>query len=104
MNDCSVWIHVFVYTHVHTRARCVLRLSDHRKVLILFAWDHLKSTFNTLTRQWAYVHVCRFIEAYETPSKIVLQVYVALLRSFQRESANLVKKALETLMPTLPRR
>jgi transformation/transcription domain-associated protein len=60
-------------------------LVEHRKELIKFAWNHLKSEDMT-TRQCAYVLVCRFIEAYETPPKIVLQVYVALLRAFQVSS------------------
>ena len=60
-------------------------LVEHRKELIKFAWNHLKSEDNT-SKQWAYVNVCRFISVYETPSKIILQVYVALLRTFQVES------------------
>ena len=32
------------------------------------------------------MNVCRFIATYETPPKIILQVYVALLRTFQPEA------------------
>jgi len=78
-------------------------LIDHRKELIKFAWSHLKSE-DTVGKLCAYVNVCRFIEVYETPSKIILQVYVALLRTFQPEAKALVKEALDILTPALPKR
>ena len=76
-------------------------LVDHRKELIKFAWNHLKSE-STSVKHWAYVNVCSFIAQYETPAKIVLQVYVALLRTHQDESKVLVNKALSVLVPSLP--
>jgi len=78
-------------------------LSDHRKELIKFAWNHLKSE-DTNTRQWAYLLVCRFIEAFDTPPKIILQIYIGLLRASQPESRSLVKQALDILTPTLQKR
>ena len=77
-------------------------LTGHRKDLIKFAWNHLKSDDNT-TKNWAYVNVCRFISVYETPPKIILQVYVALLRAYKTDRA-LVCKALDILVPALPKR
>ena len=59
----------------HLRAE----LLDHRKGLIKFAWNHLKSE-DTTSKQWAYVNVCRFIDVYETPPKIILQVQECLRR------------------------
>ena len=78
-------------------------LLDHRKDLIKFAWNHLKSE-DTTSKQWAYVDVCRFIQVYETPPKIILQVYVALLRTYQAEARVLVRIALDILTPSLPKR
>ncbi|EFA78297.1 protein kinase [Heterostelium album PN500] len=78
-------------------------LIDVRKELIKFAWNHFKNDDFTC-RQTAYVLACRFIEAYETPSKIVLQVYVQLLKAFQIEAKHLVKQALDILVPTLKTR
>lgn len=78
-------------------------LVEHRKELIKFAWNHLKSDDST-SKMWAYVNVCRFIAVYETPPKIILQVYVALLRAYQPESKDLVQTALDILVPALPRR
>lgn len=78
-------------------------LVENRKELIKFAWSHLRSEDIT-TRQCAYVLVCRFIEAYETPAKIILQVYVALLRAFQPEARQLVQQALDVLLQALQKR
>lgn len=73
-----------------------IKLLDFRKELIKFAWNYLKSEDIT-TRQSAHVLVSRFIECYETPPKIILQVYVALLRAHQPEAKSLVKEALSVL-------
>ena len=78
-------------------------LINHRKELIKFAWDRLKKDEST-SKQWAYVNVCRFIEAYDAPHKIILQVYVALLRAYQPEQRTLLKQALDILTPALPKR
>ncbi|GAM17861.1 hypothetical protein SAMD00019534_010360 [Acytostelium subglobosum LB1] len=75
-------------------------LIDTRRDLIKFAWNHFKNEDFTC-RQTAYVLACRFIEAYETPVKIVLQVYVQLLKAFQNEAKHLVKQALDILVPAL---
>lgn len=50
------------------------------------------------------MNVCHFLEAYQAPEKIILQVFVALLRTCQPENKMLVKQALDILMPALPRR
>jgi transformation/transcription domain-associated protein len=78
-------------------------LVEHRKELIKFAWNHLKSD-DSASKMWAYVNVCRFIAVYETPPKIILQVYVALLRAHQPDARDLVQTALDVLVPALPRR
>lgn len=48
-------------------------LTAYRKELIKFAWNYLKAE-NSSSKHWAYVNVCRFVDAYDTPPKIVLQV------------------------------
>ncbi|XP_076887806.1 uncharacterized protein LOC143538050 [Bidens hawaiensis] len=78
-------------------------LVHHRKELITFGWDHLKRV-ESASKQWAFVNVCHFLEAYQAPEKIILQVFVALLRTCQPENKMLVKQALDILMPALPRR
>ena len=78
-------------------------LVDCRKDIIKFAWNHLKND-DVTTKHWAYVTVCRFITVYDTPAKITHQVYVALLRSYQPEAKDLVRLALDILIPALLRR
>ena len=78
-------------------------LVRHRKELIKFGWNHLKSEDGG-AKQFAFVNVCHFLEAYQAPEKIVLQVFVALLRACQPESKYLVRQALGALTPALPKR
>jgi transformation/transcription domain-associated protein len=78
-------------------------LADLGKNLIKFCWALLKSD-DASCKSWAYVVVCRFISELETPPKIILQVYLALLRSHQQEGKDLVRAALDLLVPALPKR
>ena len=78
-------------------------LTPHRKELIKFGWNHLKRD-GCSSKQWAFVNVCHFLEVYQAPEKIILQVFVALLRACQPEGRALVRKALDVLAPALPRR
>ena len=50
-------------------------LVHHRKELIKFGWNHLKREDNS-SKQWAFVNVCHFLEAYQAPEKIILQVFL----------------------------
>ena len=50
------------------------------------------------------MNVCHFLEAYQAPEKIVLQVFVALLRACQPEAREPVRQALGALTPALPKR
>ena len=45
-----------------------------------------------------------FAQVYETPAKIILQVYVALLRTYQPGPRELVRVALDRLTAALPKR
>lgn len=49
-------------------------LVHHRKELIKFGWNHLKREDNS-SKQWAFVNVCHFLDAYQAPEKIILQVF-----------------------------
>ena len=79
-------------------------IASNRKNLIRFAWQHLKSE-DTTTKMSVYTLLCHFIVAYQdTPLKIIIQVYGALLRHNQAEARHLVRKALDILTPNLPSR
>ncbi|KAI8605964.1 hypothetical protein EDD21DRAFT_315697 [Dissophora ornata] len=78
-------------------------IADARKDIIIFGWNYLK--LDDITgKQAAYVLIARFIAAYDTPSKIIIQIYVALLRAHQSEAKALVKQALDIVAPVLPKR
>ena len=48
-------------------------LQDHRKELIKFGWNHLKRN-DSPAKHHAFLNVCHFLNAYNAPEKIVLQV------------------------------
>ena len=75
-------------------------LVEHRKELIKFAWNHLKSDDST-SKQWAYINVCRFIEVYETPPKIILQVgrWTTVYRRWRVACQDRVTYPLERSLP-----
>lgn len=77
--------------------------SEYRKDIIKFGWNYIKLEDN-ITKQVAYVTTAYFISAYETPSKLATQVFVALLRTHQTDSRHLVKRALDILAPVMPER
>ena len=82
---------------------CPTQLVDSRKDIIRFSWTHLKAD-DVMTKHWAYVMVCCFIKNYETPPKIILQVYVSLLKDYSPEFKDLVRTALDYLVPSLQNR
>ncbi|KAI9727221.1 MAG: hypothetical protein M1834_008481 [Cirrosporium novae-zelandiae] len=78
-------------------------VSDARKDIIKFAWNYIRLE-DIVNKYGAYVLISYFIAHYETPAKIVVQIYVALLKAHQTEGRGLVMQALELLAPILPKR
>lgn len=78
-------------------------MHTYQKDLIKFSWGLLKSD-DTSCKGWAYLNVCSFISAFETPGKIVIQVYVSLIRMHQHETKEYVRSALSMLLPSLSRK
>ncbi|KAJ6110780.1 hypothetical protein N7486_003015 [Penicillium sp. IBT 16267x] len=78
-------------------------VQDSRKDIIKFAWNYIRLE-DIINKYGAYVLISYFIAHYETPFKIVIQVYVALLRAHQNEGRALVTQALDVLAPVLPTR
>lgn len=78
-------------------------VQDSRKDIIKFAWNYIRLE-DIINKYGAYVLISYFIAHYETPFKIVIQVYVALLRAHQNEGKALVTQALDVLAPVLPAR
>ncbi|KAI8983535.1 hypothetical protein BDB01DRAFT_850672 [Pilobolus umbonatus] len=75
-------------------------ISDRRKEIIKFGWNYLKLEDAT-SKQAAYVLIAHFIAAYDTPSKIIIQIYAALLRAHSSEARILVKQGLDIITPIL---
>ncbi|KAJ3037893.1 hypothetical protein HDV00_001237 [Rhizophlyctis rosea] len=73
-----------------------------RKDIIKFAWGQLK--VEDACKQPLYVLLARFVEQYETPQKIITQIYVPLLKTHQPENKLLVRQAIDILLPVLPKR
>ena len=78
-------------------------VADARKDVIKFAWNYIRLE-DTINKYGAYVLISYFIVHYETPPKIAVQIYVALLRAHQNEGRALVSQALEILAQVLPKR
>lgn len=74
-----------------------------RKEVVKFCWGLLKSE-DTSCKGWGHLVLSRFIVAFDTAEKIVLQVFGALLRAHQPEGRELVREALDVLVPALPKR
>ncbi|KAI9760646.1 MAG: anaphase promoting complex subunit cdc16 [Chaenotheca gracillima] len=78
-------------------------ISDVRKDIIKFGWTFIRLE-DVINKHAAYVVIAYFIAHYDTPAKIVIQIYVALLRAHQNEGRSLVTQALELIAGVLPRR
>lgn len=78
-------------------------LQDARKDIIKFGWTYIRLD-DVINKHAAYVVIGYFIAHYETPPKIVTQVYYSLLRTSQNEGRALVTQALELMAPVLPKR
>lgn len=78
-------------------------LQDARKDIIKFGWTYIRLD-DVINKHAAYVVIGYFIAHYETPPKIVTQVYYSLLRTNQNEGRALVTQALELMAPVLPKR
>ncbi|KAI5780891.1 hypothetical protein EDC01DRAFT_259729 [Geopyxis carbonaria] len=78
-------------------------LAEARKDVIKFGWNYIKLE-DIVNKQAAYVLIAFFIKFFETPSKIVIQIYVALLKAHQNEGRPLVTQALELISPVLRKR
>lgn len=78
-------------------------LQEARKDIIKFGWTYIRLE-DVINKHAAYVVIGYFIAHYETPAKIVQQVYYSLLRTNQNEGRALVSQALELIAPVLPKR
>ena len=78
-------------------------VSETRKDIIKFGWAYIRLE-DTINKHAAYVLIAFFIAQFDSPTKIINQVYVALLRAHQSEGRALVTQALDLIAPVLPKR
>jgi transformation/transcription domain-associated protein len=78
-------------------------LQDARKDFIKFGWTYIRLD-DVINKHAAYVVIGYFIAHYETPAKIVTQIYFAVLKTNQTEGRALVTQALELMAPVMPKR
>lgn len=78
-------------------------IQEGRKEIIRFGWNYIRLE-DVINKYAAYVLIASFIAVFDTPSKIVIQVYQALLRAHQNEGRSLVMQALELMAPVLKKR
>ncbi|KAH7633405.1 hypothetical protein B0T09DRAFT_395672 [Sordaria sp. MPI-SDFR-AT-0083] len=78
-------------------------LQDARKDFIKFGWTYIRLD-DVINKHAAYVVIGYFIAHYETPAKIVSQIYFSLLKTNQNEGRTLVTQALELMAPVMPKR
>ncbi len=64
-------------------------MAIHRKELIKFGWNHLKREESS-NKYHAFLNVCHFLEAYQAPEKIVLQVIRAKRDISERKAGSLL--------------
>jgi len=76
-------------------------MTQYRKDLLKFIWAILKCN-DASTKYYAYLAVVRFIAVFDTPSKVILQVYRSLLRDTSEK--NTVRAAMDVLLPALKKR
>lgn len=79
------------------------QIIDYRKDLLKYIWGILKAD-NSNTKYIGYLAVSKFVAAFETPPKVILQVYRSLLRSHSSVEKENVRAAMGVLLPTLPAR
>ena len=78
-------------------------VSEARKDIIKFGWSYIRLE-DTINKHAAYVLIGFFIARFDTPAKIVNQIYVSLLKAHQNEGRTLVTQALDLIGPFLPKR
>jgi len=75
-------------------------VGEYRKDILKYIWGILK-TDNSNTKYIGYLAVSKFVAVFETPPKVILQVYRSLLRSHSSVERQNVHEAMNLLLPNL---
>ncbi|SSD59798.1 probable Transcription-associated protein 1 [Saccharomycodes ludwigii] len=71
-----------------------------KKDIVKFGWSYIKLS-DPLTKQAAYMLISYFISGFNVPTKIITQIFVALLRNQQVETRYMVRESLDLLAPVM---
>jgi transformation/transcription domain-associated protein len=71
-----------------------------KKAIIKFNWNFITLEDN-ISKQAAYISTVHFIRAFDTPAKVIIQVFVALLKANQTDVKFMVRQSLDLLAPYL---
>ncbi|GMM30245.1 histone acetyltransferase [Martiniozyma asiatica (nom. inval.)] len=77
--------------------------TEYKKDIIKFNWNCI-TLEDSISKQVAYVSIAYFIKAFDTPSKLIIPVFVALLKTNQSEVRFLVKQSLDLMASCLTKR
>lgn len=75
-------------------------MAKHKDDVIKFSWALLKSE-NTSCKNWAFLNVCQYIATFDTPTNLLIQTYISLIRLHQLEGKGCIRSALSILLPCL---
>ncbi|KAH9809005.1 hypothetical protein DFH28DRAFT_1037181 [Melampsora americana] len=78
-------------------------VGEQRKEVIKFGWRFSSDKDDQMVTNAAYILIARFFDAFDSPMKIVSQILISLLKLQAGEAKHLVCKALDILLPALPR-
>lgn len=76
---------------------------NYKKDIIKFNWNFI-SLEDNIAKQAAYISTVHFIRAFNTPAKVVIQVFVALLKTNQTDVRYMIRQSLDLLAPFLNER
>jgi len=79
-------------------------VADQRKEIIKFGWYFLSLRDDQTVKNAAYILISRFITVYDSPTKIVSQIWIALLKLHTSEAKHMAQKALDILLPVIPKK
>ena len=75
-------------------------VSEARKDVIKLGWAFIKLE-DIITKHATFVMISYFVVVFETPPKLINQIYVSLLKAHQNEGRALIVQALDLLAPVL---
>jgi hypothetical protein len=84
-------------------AKVPANVEPFQKDIVKSIWYHMKGE-DGICKTWAHIVACRLIATFDATPKLFMQVFSALLRSHHQEDKELVRSALDLLIPAMSSR